>query len=135
MADNHRDIELEHKLKVVKETILAEVPRYLAIASGTQTKHYSKEDKPAYRVLDCYVKLADRFQLGFHAASVMYEGVINLEGNKNQKLHYVIVKTMPDSAVVRKLQNSRDQFFNESKAYLKLLHCCFKRVLYPQLEI
>ena len=100
MADNHRDFELEHKLKVIKEIILAEVPSYLATASGTQTKHHSKEDKPTYRVLDCNVKLADRFQLGFHAASVMYEAVTNVEDNKNQKLHYGIVKTMPDSAVI-----------------------------------
>ena len=121
MADNYRDFELEHKLKVIKETILAEVPSYLATASGTRTKHHPKDDKPTYRVLDCYVKLADRFQLGYHAASVMYEAVINLEHNKNQKLHYVIVKTMPDSAVIRKLQNSPDQFFNESKAYSEIM--------------
>ena len=121
MADNHRDFELEHKLKVIKETILAELPSYLATASGTRTKHHSKEDKPAYRVLDCYVKLADHFQLAFHAASVMYEAVINLEHNDNQKQHYVIVKTMPDSAVIRKLQNSPDLFFNEIKAYSEFI--------------
>jgi len=117
MADNRRDFELEHKLKVIKEIILADVTSYLATASGNQTKHHSKEDKPTYRVLDCNVKLADRFQLGFHAASVMYEAVMNVEDNKNQKLHYGIVKTMPDSAVIRKLQNTPDLFFNESKAY------------------
>jgi hypothetical protein len=121
MADNHRDFELEHKLKVIKENILAEVPSYLATASGTRTERHSKEDKPAYRVLDCYVKLADRFQLGFHAASVIYEAVINLEDNKNQKLHYVIVKTMPENAVIRKLQNSPDHFFNESNAYSEII--------------
>ena len=121
MADNQRDFELEHKLKVIRETILAEVPSYLATASGTQTKHHSKEGKPAYRVLDCYVKLADRFQLGYHAASVMYEAVINLEDNENQKLHNVIVKMMPNSAVIRKVQNSPDQFFNESKVYSEII--------------
>lgn len=67
------------------------------------------------------MKLADRFQLGYHATSVMYEAVINLEDNKNQKLRYIIVKTMPDSAVIRKLQNSPDQFFNESKAYSEII--------------
>ena len=121
MADNQRDFELEHKLKLIRETMLAEVPSYLATVTGTQNKHHSKEDKPAYRVLECYVKLADRFQLGFHAASVMYDAVINLEDNKNQKLHNVIVKTMPDSAVMRKLQNSPDLFFNESKAYSEII--------------
>jgi len=121
MADNQRDFELEHKLKFIRETMLAEVPSYLATVSGTQTKHHSKEDKPAYRVLDCYVKLADRFKLGFHAASVMYEAIINLEDNKNQKLHNVIVKTMPDSAIMRKLQNSPDLFFNESKVYSEII--------------
>jgi len=65
MADNHRDFELEQKLKVIKEIILAEVPSYLATASGTQTKHHSKEDKPTYRVLDCNVKLADDFNWDF----------------------------------------------------------------------
>jgi len=121
MTDNQRDFELEQKLKLIRETILAEVPSYLATAYGTQNKHHSKEGKPTYRVLDCYVKLADRSQLSFHAASVMYEAVINLEDNKNQKLHNVIVKTMPDSAVIRKVQNSPDQFFNEIKAYSEII--------------
>ena len=121
MAGNHRNYELEHKLKGIKETILAEVPSYLAAASGTQNKLHSKEDKPTYRVLDCYVKLVDQFQLGFHLASVMYEAIIQLEDNKDHKLHYVVVKTMPDSAVLRKIMNSSDQFFNESKAYSDII--------------
>jgi hypothetical protein len=121
MADNHRDFELEHKLKVIKEIILAEVPSYLATAYGNQTRHHSKEDKSTYRVLDCNVKLADRFQLGFHAASVMYEALINLEDNRNQKQHYVIVKTMPNSVVIRKIQNSPDLFFNESTVYSEII--------------
>jgi hypothetical protein len=121
MVDNHQDLELQHKLKVIRGTILAEVPRYLAKTSGTQTKRHSDDDKPTYRVLDCSVKLADRVQLGFHAASSMYEAVINLEDKKDENLRYVMVKTMPDGAMLRWLQNSADQFFNESKAYSEII--------------
>lgn len=120
MVDNHRDLELEHNLKIIKETILAEVSSYLT-TSESDIKHCAKDDKPTYRVLDCSVKLADRFQLGFHAASTMYEAVINLEDNKGENLHYVMVKTMPDSAMLRRIQNSADQFFNERKAYSEII--------------
>jgi hypothetical protein len=126
MVDNQRELELERKLKRVKESILAGVPDYLASACGSQRKSHHEKYKHTHRVLGCSVKLADRFQLGFHAASVMYEAVLNLEENKCEDLHCLMVKTMPDSAMLRKIQNSSDQFFNESMAYSEIIPLLLK---------
>lgn len=121
MAHHYSNLQLEDNLKEIKQTITTKVPTYLKTIAGNSIKNCYKHSKPAYRVLNCSVKLIDQFKLGFHAASVMYEAKMNLEDNENQNVHFLLVKTMPTSAVIRSLINSADQFFNESKIYSEMV--------------
>jgi hypothetical protein len=121
MADHYSKLQLENYLKKIKKTIAAEVPTYLKAMSGNSTNNRYKYHKPAYKVLNCSVKLLDQFKLAFHAASVMYEAEINLEDNESENVHFLLVKTMPTDAMIRSLMNSADQFFNESKVYSEMV--------------
>lgn len=121
MAHHYSNLQLEDNLKKIKQTITDEVPTYLKITAENSMKNCYKHRKPSYRVLNCSVKLLDKLKLGFHAASLMYEADMILEDHENQNVHFLLVKTMPSSAIVRSLMNSADQFFNESKIYSEIV--------------
>jgi aminoglycoside/choline kinase family phosphotransferase len=130
MADTGCNLQLGDYLKKIEEILITEVPSYLEFTGGTLIKDHSENDRITYNILDCSVKLVDPLQLGFHAASDMYEAEIHLKDNNSKNVHIVLVKTMPSNAIVRTIQNSADQFFNESKVFSEivplLLQTCSK---------
>lgn len=131
MADTSCNLQQGDSLKRIKQTIIAEVPAYLEFAGGNLIKDLENDsDGITYKILDCSVKLVDPLQLGFHAASDMYEAEIHIEDNKSKHVHSVMVKAVPSNAILRSLQNSEDQFFNESKMFSEivplLLQTCAK---------
>lgn len=134
MAHHYSDLQLEDNLKKIKQTINAEVPTYLKTTAGNSIKNRYRRRKPAYKVLNCSVKLLDQFKLGFHAASIMYEAEINLEDHENQNVHFVLVKTMPANAMIRSIMNSADQFFNESKIYFEMVPLLLETCAAPSYE-
>lgn len=134
MAHHYSNLQLEDNLKKIKQTITAEVPTYLKTTAGNCIKNWYKHRKPAYRVLNCSVILINQFELGFHAASVMYEAEMNLEENESQNVHFLLVKTMPTSAMIRSLMNSADQFFNESKIYSEIVPLLLQTCAAPPYE-
>jgi hypothetical protein len=108
-------------MKKIEETIIAQVPSYLELIGGNLVKVYPKNDSTTYKILDCSVKVADPLQLGFHGASDMFEAEIHVEDSGSRNVHSVIVKTVPSNAFLRAIQNSVDQFFNESKMYSEII--------------
>jgi hypothetical protein len=121
MALHDSNSQLEDKVKKIQQTLATEVTTYLSATAGNSINSCHKYDKTAYKVLNCSVKLLDKFKLGFHAASAMYEAEINLEDIEGQNVHHVVVKTMPASAMMRSIMNSADQFFNECRMYSEIV--------------
>jgi hypothetical protein len=113
--------QLEDNLKRIKDIIISEMPSFLEFTGETFVKTRSKGKRMTYKVLNCSVKAVDLVELGFHGASVMYEAEINLSDSESENLHRVIVKTMPTDAITQTLQNSVDQFFNESKVFSEII--------------
>jgi hypothetical protein len=134
MALLHSNFQLEDKVKKIQRMLATEVPTYLSATAGNSIDNCHKYHKSDFKVLNCSVKLLDQFKLGFHAASVMYEAEINLEDSEGQNVHYVIVKTMPTSALLRSVMNSTDQFFNESKMYSEMVPLLFEACAAPSCE-
>jgi hypothetical protein len=121
MADSSLNLQLGDYLKKIEETIITKVPSYLEVMGGNLQRNNFKNDRLTYRILDCSVKLVDPLQLAFHAASVMFEAKIHVDYNKSKILHSVMVKAMPFDGIIKVLQNSVDQFFNESKIFSEIV--------------
>ncbi|XP_069697853.1 uncharacterized protein [Periplaneta americana] len=105
----------EEILDRIKETLITKVPAYLS--SNPLNFTGSENDIVDYRVKDCNVEILDTHELAFHGASRMYAAEIYLEEERKKKkqlnVHHVIVKIMPRNPIVRSMQNSVDQFYNE----------------------
>jgi hypothetical protein len=134
MALHDSNFQLEDKVKKIQQTLATEVTTYLSATAGNSINSCHKYNKTAYKVLNCSVKLLDKFKLGFHAASVMYEAEINLDDSEGQNVHHVIVKTMPANAMMRSIMNSTEQFFNESKMYSEIVPLLLEACAAPSCE-
>ncbi|KAJ9599004.1 hypothetical protein L9F63_010512 [Diploptera punctata] len=114
MAENG-EIKSSDRVKEIQETLVSQVPLYLKQIS----EHRNKE----LRVSKCKVDLVSRSDLAFHGASVLYSAVLELEEQVNDKVNVtrrqydLIVKAKPSLAIVRLIQNSDDQFYNEAIFY------------------
>ena len=118
------DISLESRIQFIQHILYSKLPSHLQ-----KTGHSAKK---RLVVTSCKVELLNRSELGFHAASVMFRAEIEFKENSGEEIntgvYSLLVKSIHNLAIVRKMQHSELQFYNEVTLYSnvapRLLEMC-----------